>query len=80
MAGYLVDADGTNERQLAVLPLVDPVVVYPAVEVGRRPAPGVRGTPWRFRRRRGRERVPYRERNADEVGTCAVATVSSARR
>ena len=28
MAGYLVDADGTNERQLAVLPLADPVVVY----------------------------------------------------
>ena len=28
VAGYLVDADGTNERQLAVLPLADPVVVY----------------------------------------------------
>jgi dipeptidyl aminopeptidase/acylaminoacyl peptidase len=28
VAGYLVDADGTNERQLAALPLPDPIVVY----------------------------------------------------
>jgi WD40-like Beta Propeller Repeat len=28
VAGYLIDADGTNERQLAVLPLAEPVAVY----------------------------------------------------
>jgi Tol biopolymer transport system component len=28
VAGYLIDADGANERQIATLPLPDPIVVY----------------------------------------------------